>query len=69
MIIENASELLQRTRKSEPITRKLLKLEVGNGFTTMANKVQNLRNAAKKNNMKIATRRMKTGHFLICRTK
>jgi len=69
MIIENALDLLKNTRRCSPMTKKILSLKVGSGFTTTAKKIMGVRVAAHNKGVKIATRKMDNGHFLVCRIK
>ena len=72
-IIKNASEILsQMTRAGRPHSsqsKTLLKLQVGEGFSTTKKKALSLRGVAHREGIKISAKSVGNGAYLVCRVK
>jgi hypothetical protein len=72
-IIKNAAEIMSQIggsgRKHSEQSKKLLKLNVGEGFSTLKKKVPGLRALAFKKGINISAKSVGNGAYLVCRTK
>ncbi len=70
-IIKNAAEIMSQIgnggRKHSEQSKKLLKLNVGEGFSTLSKKVPGLRALAFKKGIRISAKSVGNGAYLICR--
>lgn len=72
-IIKNASEILSQVsnggRPHSAQGKALLKLQVGEGFSTTKKKANSLRVLASTSGIKISAKSIGNGAYLVCRTK